>query len=236
MKAPLPLEKYSRFLVRYRQARTEAERSPLTALQALFTDYGELRKTERENRRQHASRFNIFDALQLSRNEILHSRFLAFLLDPRAHHDQGTLFLVSFVSLLALDASACPDMLERARVLVEYDLGSYGRLDIVILLADGRIIALENKVWASEQDQQIPRYQAWLGQQVKPLVGEHLLVFLTPQGRLPTEVDPGGPRVQTLSYADISNWLADQARVVPPRLRLLVEQYVEACPAGMRST
>src|SRR5713226_8947641 len=38
-------------------------------------------------------RFNIFDALRITDNEIRHSNFLAFLLDPAESHGQGQLFL-----------------------------------------------------------------------------------------------------------------------------------------------
>src|SRR5947208_2961342 len=38
-------------------------------------------------------RFNIFDALGITRREIHHSNFLGFLLDPAESHKQGPLFL-----------------------------------------------------------------------------------------------------------------------------------------------
>src|SRR4051812_40948995 len=38
-------------------------------------------------------RFNIFDALGITRSEIRHSNFLAFILDPAESHGQGQLFL-----------------------------------------------------------------------------------------------------------------------------------------------
>lgn len=38
-------------------------------------------------------RFNIFDALRATRDELKHSNFLAWLLDPAESHGQGPLFL-----------------------------------------------------------------------------------------------------------------------------------------------
>src|SRR5229473_5999283 len=38
-------------------------------------------------------RFNIFDALGLTRHEVRHSNFLAFILDPAESHGQGQIFL-----------------------------------------------------------------------------------------------------------------------------------------------
>src|SRR5438552_18477945 len=41
----------------------------------------------------HIGRFNIFDALGITRVEFRHSNFLAFILDPAESHGQGQLFL-----------------------------------------------------------------------------------------------------------------------------------------------
>src|SRR6266487_6982507 len=41
----------------------------------------------------HIGRFNIFDALGITRVEIRHSNFLAFILDPAESHGQGQVFL-----------------------------------------------------------------------------------------------------------------------------------------------
>jgi hypothetical protein len=38
-------------------------------------------------------KFNIFDALGITRAEIRHSNFLVFILDPAESHGQGQLFL-----------------------------------------------------------------------------------------------------------------------------------------------
>ncbi len=42
-------------------------------------------------------RFNIFDALGIVNQEIKHSNFLAWLLDPAESHGQGGLFLRAFL-------------------------------------------------------------------------------------------------------------------------------------------
>src|SRR5437660_8652429 len=53
-------------------------------------------------------RFNIFDALGITRVEIRHSNFLAFILDPAESHGQGQLFLKAI--LMDLLANAAPGL------------------------------------------------------------------------------------------------------------------------------
>ena len=116
---------------------------------------------QKEIRRQTAAQFNLFEALGITRKEQFQSRFLAFLLDPRESHDQGEMFLRTFLErILSLDS--LPQCLDRAVVKLESVIATYGRVDIVITLPDRRIIVIENKVDASEGEEQIARYQDWL--------------------------------------------------------------------------
>lgn len=50
-----------------------------------------LRKLERDFKLGH--RFNLFEALNITKQEIRHSRFLAYLLDPHEAHGLGDRFL-----------------------------------------------------------------------------------------------------------------------------------------------
>ena len=182
----------------------------------------------RKARRRLAPRFNVFDAIGGERGELMHSRFLACLLDPSGMHDQGPELLASFLRL-ALGETVSDTVLASSRVVTEYHLGPNGRLDIVILLPDGRIIGIENKIDASEGDNQIPRYQAWLAERSPTAPGRQLLVFLTPEGRDPVAVDPktGVPCV-SLSYSSIANWLRGCSESAP-RLQVVLEMYSHLC-------
>jgi PD-(D/E)XK nuclease superfamily len=56
----------------------------------------------RQHRRGHAPRHNLMQFLGYERNEVaFHSPFLCDLLDPNGTHDQGSLFLLSFLELLS---------------------------------------------------------------------------------------------------------------------------------------
>ncbi len=181
-----------------------------------------------------AERFNVFDALWLERREIYHSRFIAYLLDPGSSHDQGTVFLDSFLTLLgskcnALQAAGLHNSIKyhAPRVIPESGADEHGRIDIVIYLRDA-IIAIENKVGAEEGDNQIPRYRNWLDKQIRE---QHkYLVFLTHDGRFPVG---GKDKVNfCLSYADIAEWLGLAIDHIPKTATPLLEtinQYRQLC-------
>ena len=57
---------------------------------------------QKEVRKQTAAQFNLFEALGIARNEQYQSRFLAFFLNPTESHDQGGLFLRTFLEHIQL--------------------------------------------------------------------------------------------------------------------------------------
>lgn len=189
----------------------------------------------RVRRQLTAERFNVFEALWIDRREIYHSRILAYLLDPRQSHDQGTVFLIAFLQAVSrkmpggesvewvgsLDCGAC-------RVTAEHHAEEAGRIDLVIEFPCGTRIAIENKVDHFEGDRQLPRYREWLDKRsVKR--GQQVLVFLTPDGR--NSVDDCGEYVR-LSYRDLADALAaasgECASTAVPLLSTL-QQYIQLC-------
>ena len=121
-------------------------------------------------------RFNLFTVLRQRGEEVgLHSRWLAFLLNPRAEHACGALFLKLFVATLQKgvqphsdDAEPCDltilDSFESDTATVGIEVGGEdGRMDIVIDCPRWGTIAIENKVWTGEQHLQIERYAKELG-------------------------------------------------------------------------
>src|SRR2546427_12681940 len=66
----------------------EENSDSLEALERFVVENDDLLQLE-----SHIGRFNIFDALGITRVEIRHSNFLAFVLDPAESHGQGQLFL-----------------------------------------------------------------------------------------------------------------------------------------------
>ena len=126
-------------------------------MQSVLRDFKSLLDRLKNHWRQTASRFNVVEAFGVTRDELAHSQFIAYLLNPLERHDQGDIFLTSFLQCLDLTYSLAST--QSASVNTEIDLGSYGRIDIHIRLANGQIILLENKVGEPEGHCQIARYQ-----------------------------------------------------------------------------
>lgn len=192
--------------------------------------------TRRRLRRQlTAERFNVFDALRLERREIYHSRFLAYLLDPRQTHDQSALFLKalvgSIIRQLPVETSAHWDTTlhyESCQVAVEKKAKAAGLIDLVLEFRCGTRIAIENKVDHVEGDRQLPRYRAWLNERGGDL-SRQVLVFLTPDGR--ESVDECGEYVR-LSYHDLADALAagrDECPSTALPLLACLQQYIQLC-------
>ena len=125
----------------------------LDALKALQADAPGLERIEKL-----LDRFNVFETIGFVGQELVHSRFLAFLFDPTQNHGFGDLFLKSFLRKLAEStdevtlprafAIADDQSLGRTRVATEVNTGD-GRIDILLLNEDQRwAVIIENKVWA----------------------------------------------------------------------------------------
>jgi len=172
-------------------------------------------------RRISAPRFNVFAALGIHENEVLTSRFLAYLLDPRQSHDQGALFLLSFLRFV-LGEDKELQYANRARVILERWAGEYGRLDIAIEFPDGQIVVIENKINAEERPRQIEDYQTWLSRQGG---SSHAVVFLTRTGRKSATAKDNGAPVYPLSYSKLSEWLLTVH--VPDRIGTVIRQFCD---------
>jgi hypothetical protein len=180
-----------------------------------------------EARRLQAPRFNIFETLGVCDNEAIHSRVLAFLFDPRASHDQGTLFVQSFLDRFLSHQALPAPTIEETFVHREF-VTPYGRLDVAVFLPQGAYICIENKVWAFEQQDQISRYQRYLSS----LSGSsrRLVIFLSPTGEAPETIDPAShvPTV-SLSYDKIAAWLENLLPQVPAVLGTVLAMYAKSC-------
>lgn len=160
----------------------------ITALERFVVDNDELLELE-----ERIGRFNIFDALGVVRQEIRHSNFLAWLLDPAESHGQGQLFLKAI--LMDLLRQAPPDQRPLSPVNLDgNDLGGvrvrreWRNLDLLVEADDPKIaIAIENKIDASEHSNQLTRYR----DTVQSAFPSHrrMFVFLTPEGDEPSEED-----------------------------------------------
>ncbi|MBD2328280.1 PD-(D/E)XK nuclease family protein [Alkalinema sp. FACHB-956] len=134
------------------------------------------------------SSFNIFEAVGMTRQEIRHSYFLAFLLNPSESHYFGDLFLKRFLitTLRSLDNPPISAIainvanLEDAEVKREYK-----NIDILIYSPNEKIVvAIENKVDSGEHDNQLNRYQTIIQHDFPNY--RTVFIYLTKEGNAPS--------------------------------------------------
>ena len=159
----------------------------------------------------------------------LHSRLLATLLNPKANHGLENEFLKSFLIALGLPEDYITYCKEQ---IVERPIGEVieatgGRIDI-ILEDRGHAVIIENKIYASDQPNQLLRYYNY---GVKTF-GENnfKLVYLTLYGNEPSPDSLGGENFEfiKLSYAqDILKLLEDFVPTQPQKpVHSTIEDYI----------
>lgn len=172
------------------------------------------------------SRFNLFEAVNMARQEIRHSRFLAYLLEPSQPHGLDDLFLRAVI-MTAADNH--PDLrvsklqlaiadYSNARVYCERD-----HFDISIEVPGLELLfVIENKVGSEEHENQLKRYR----EKAKSLYPNHHFFgcFLTAEG-----YDGDDAEWAPMSYADIVRVLKKLVSdgAVRPDVKMAVEHYVE---------
>lgn len=172
-------------------------------------------------------KFNIFSIMRMERNEVkTHSRFIAELLNPKGRHGQDNLFLKLFLN----EVKVTDFETETANVYVEYYVGEVtkttgGRIDILIKNDNNQVICIENKIYASEQKNQLLRYYNAFSNNEN---GSNKILFLTLRGNQ-SDNHKTFEKYQRISYKkDILNWLeiCRKEVVTIPILREALTQYI----------
>lgn len=141
--------------------------------------------------------FNLFTMLRSSTDEVrLHSRYIAFLLNPEGAHGAGVNLLQVLLESLGVEEFDC----EGVAVDIEYR-----NIDILVRNANGQAIIIENKIHAEDRDGQLFGYVEKLkAEGYQPL----LPIYLTLDGSDADPVSCRGIEYRRVSYAaDILPWL-----------------------------
>lgn len=176
-------------------------------LQQFFNELGPrlemAREVDAQLNRQLALRFNVLDYIRTS--ELGLSKVIADLLNPKATHDQGVLFLEVLLRLLRdsserggkplcimegqrddwqIDPKTVVVLRERS---IDDDLLDIsGRLDISVefrnAVGEKQCLAIENKPYAGDGDGQVEKYLDFLN---KEYPENHSLLYVSPCGELP---------------------------------------------------
>jgi hypothetical protein len=165
--------------------------------------------------------YNVFEILDVRSDELSHSKILADLLNPKGSHCCGEVFLKLFFEKFLQNKSNID--FSKCQVYKEYSTG-YGRLDIYIDCSNFGIV-IENKIYASDQYEQLKRYNKFLNEKFKE---ENYVFYLTLDGKEAEEHSGGDVGYISLSYRnDILNWLELCQKEVfnKPLIRETLEQY-----------
>lgn len=181
--------------------------------------------------------FNMFEAVGMAMQEIKHSNFLGFLLDPSAPHSFGDEFVRCFLGEAAknsADASFSPLVIalgDLSDIQVNREWGyaqfSKRKIDIVLVSRNNKTVyAIENKVGASESENQLHDYRASIENYPPFLDYEKRYVFLTPDS-----TDPSDPAWSTVSYefvvSAIDSLAASHRQSLSPGLNQVMSDYTK---------
>ena len=167
---------------------------------------------------------NIFQILRITNNEIRHSNFLSWLLDPNQSHKLGDIFLKRFLR----EVFSSDKFGEIDQVDVEgMDLTSveiqreWKNIDVLIKL-DNVVVCVENKVLSKEHSNQLKRYKDIIEHQFPN--HRQTFVYLTPEG---DSSESESETYEPISYEFIVNTLERIISVYGESLNGQVKNYIK---------
>ncbi|MDR0822485.1 MAG: PD-(D/E)XK nuclease family protein, partial [Endomicrobium sp.] len=130
---------------------------------------GNIEKVRKAYEPQLATKFSIFDIVGFDENMV--SAMIAHLLNPKATHAQGNVFLKTFIDRLyfvfqnefensshsSIEELKNASLLDKACVKTEETTDIDRRIDITVKMGDIKF-GIENKLWAEEQSNQLEHY------------------------------------------------------------------------------
>jgi hypothetical protein len=145
-------------------------------------------KFKKEYDKQLAFDFSLFQFFSIGENKI--SEVLAYFLDVNQNHGQGDLFLKEFVKTFYGEEIKITQL----ENVCEKVISKKRRIDIYIKLK-GLTLAIENKIWADDQNNQLKDYSQFLERNSQ---GNYLLLYLNPYGLEPKSKSIGDNLKETL--------------------------------------
>ena len=163
---------------------TDSDLSALEALEAFLIENPELERLQLI-----LDEFNFFEAVGVVRQELRHSDFLGFLLDPQESHGMGDTFLTLFLRRV-VQASDVTSLPFSAIDITLWDLAEtevrreWRNIDVLLVNAGHRfVIVIENKIDATEHSNQLQRYRETVEREFPGW--DFAGIYLTPDGELP---------------------------------------------------
>ena len=224
------------------------EYDAVKALKSLEEDLINVSNSKNEN-------INVFDAVGMATQEVKHSYFLAWLLNPNQSHKMRNEFLVGFLNLLYEykenaegEIKSNKEILSESKILSFSDFKEFLAADDIVVETEKVIsnpesridifiqskktettIVIENNVFTGTHDDQLRRYE----EETAVFTGKKIYVYLTPNGDIPTN-DNGEYKENwtIISYGCIVNFLEKKLKDIPKskqfnRLTFLLEDYIK---------
>ncbi len=176
-------------------------------------------------------RFNLFASLDIVRQELRHSAFIRWLLDPSETHGLGDYWLRQLLLKVIKDGEVHHDDFPSLFDLDGWNLGraevrsEWRNIDLLIVDEDNLFVcAIENKVDAGEHANQLQRYREF----VEGTFGQYkkAFVFLTVSGEPPSDEN-----YVRLSHRDlvciVEHALERRKSQLNDDVRLFVQQYID---------
>lgn len=172
----------------------------LSEVKTIVNSYSRINKLSGQN-------FNLFTLLRKESDEVrLHSKFISELLDPNGSHQQGTLFLDSFLDIIQIknfETKNATSSIEYYTGVINKNKDVGGNIDILVRSQNNKVIKIENKIYAKEQENQLLRYHNFQK--------DGYLIFLTLRGKKSNnhkDLADKNISYQQISYRkEITEWL-----------------------------
>ncbi|EMC3653782.1 PD-(D/E)XK nuclease family protein [Citrobacter braakii] len=150
--------------------------------------------------------FSLMDWLK--NDELALSRYLRFLLSPDGTHGQSALFLKGFLSLIEKSGHDSPVATgDKVRVDYEVTIENGRKIDLLLTSSEG-VIAIENKPWAADQENQLRDYALWLNKRERPWKLIYLCNHEPSEWSLPDKTQETiRQHILTISWYDVVEWL-----------------------------
>lgn len=175
--------------------------------------------------------FDLFKIMGVRSKELIHSNILAALMSEDESHGLGASFLDAFVKSIGKldcigDHPVTPEILgsttgAKAKIARELE-----NIDLLVEFSTLKlVIAVENKIWAAEQRDQIKRYQDTLCDRYPAY--HKVMVFLTPKGKRPETNDSESiVPVYCMTYGHVAQLLTDTKPSANTSAAQFIEQFV----------
>lgn len=204
-----------------RQTSIEAD---LEALERLQEDASEL-----ERMKSLLDRFNVFEAIGFDKDEVMHSNFLAVLLDPKQNGGLGDLFIKKVLRETlgtineTLESSVFEglDGKDFSGTLVQRE---HQYIDILLINETHKLaVIIENKVWSIEHSGQLDIYHK-IVTHIHP--DWHVLgIYLTPNGDTPSH-EAYVPFSYEAVCDIVDSILEDGGSTLDPDVKMSMKHYV----------